>query len=537
VADDRQALERFESHVDRTGEHHLWLGSRNPQRGTGKLQVDGKQVTAHRRAWELKHGPLAANEVVNPCPDEPLCVRVEHLSMSARARRRPPQQRTRTTRIQVQVNGNRAHRRVRGAKEDVEFVRGLLREQLRRAVPQDQDATRWTLEDLIGHYLAYLEEQGREQRTIYRYESSARNWVFPIIGTKSARRVTPDDIDRCFARMRRAGQSSGSMNQVKALLSGAFKWGRRTGKVMHHPMLDFQMPKSSYVPRERLPPEADDIALILHTAFEHTPEVAPILVLAATTGARLGELVALRRSDLDLARSSLWVWAAADVDGSLKDPKRAQHRREVPLDGETLGLLCGLLEEIEERCTSVGARTAEDPFLFPSEPDGSKPMLPDRVSKRLRVLKEYLGVEDKRPETISLENEALHLRRSGSVDRTGRRGPKPRDGAAMSYSDVGRSLNRTAEWAQQACEAALRREQATGLGLNFNLSFNGFRKFTSSELLDAGFNISVVAQRQGHSPEVLAKHYSKARMSARREAAEHLGNVVHSARHANSGRS
>ena len=63
--------------------------------------------------------------------------------------------------------------------------------------------------------------------------------------------------------------------------------------------------------------------------------------------------------------------------------------------------------------------------------------------------------------------------------------------------------------------------------MNFNLSFNGFRKFTSSELLDAGFNISVVAQRQGHGPEVLAKHYSKARVSAQRKAAEHLGNVVH----------
>jgi intergrase/recombinase len=82
-------------------------------------------------------------------------------------------------------------------------------------------------------------------------------------------------------------------------------------------------------------------------------------------------------------------------------------------------------------------------------------------------------------------------------------------------------------WARRACDAALRREHATGLDLNFNLSFNGFRKFTSSELLDAGFNISVVAQRQGHSPEVLAKHYTKARMSARRRAAEHLGSVVH----------
>ncbi|HUZ19055.1 MAG TPA: hypothetical protein VMU75_00590 [Acidimicrobiales bacterium] len=149
------------------------------------------------------------------------------------------------------------------------------------------------------------------------------------------------------------------------------------------------------------------------------------------------------------------------------------------------------------------------------------------MTKRLQVLKGHLGVEDKRPETIALEDEALRLRRSGSVDRSGRPVPAPQDGAAMSYLDVATALGRTESWAQRACAAALRREQAVGRELNFNLSFNGFRKFTSSELLDAGFNISVVAQRQGHTPEVLAKHCSKARMSAQRKAADHLGRVVH----------
>jgi integrase len=491
--------------------------------------VNGKQMTAHRRSWELTNGPLPDGAVVNPCLDDPLCVRVEHLSLSTRTQRPVARRRSGSTRIQVQVDGKRAHRRVRGAREDIDFVRGQLREQLRRAAPQDQDATRWTVQDLITHYLAYLEEQGREERTIRRYESTARTWVFPAIGSKSARRLSPDDVDRCFSRMRRAGQSSSSMNQAKALLSGTYKWGRRTGKVMHHPLLDFQMPKSTYVSEERLPPEADEIALILSTAFEHTPDIAPILVLAATTGARLGELIAPRRTDIDFARSLLRIRSATDIDGSLKDPKREQHRREVPLDDGTLAMLRTLVAEMEERCASVGARTAEDPFLFSLEPDGSRPLPPDRVTKRLQVLKGYLGVEDKKPETIALEDEALHLRRSGTVDRTGRRGPKPLGGAAMSYFDIAQTLGRTEMWARRACDAALRREHSAGLNLNFNLSFNGFRKFTSSELLDAGFNISVVAQRQGHSPEILAKHYSKARMSVRREAADHLGRVVHGA--------
>ncbi len=521
---------RFESHVDRTGAHHLWLGSRNPQRGTGKLKVNGKQVTAHRHAWELAFGPLPPGSTVSPCPEEPLCVRVEHLTTSGRSApssRRGGGKAAGGTRVQVQVNGIRVHRRVRGDRGDVETTRAMLREQLRRATPQDRDASRWSLADLLDQYLGYLENQGREQRTRTRYESVAKVWVAPTIGSKPARRVTADEIDCCFVRMRTAGQSSSSMNQAKALLSGAFKWARRTGKVLHDPMLGFQLPKSKYIAQEKLPPEASEMSVILDAAVRHTPDIAALLTLAATTGARLSELVALRWSDVDWTRGSLFVRASADEDGSIKDTKRTQHHREVPLDTGTLDLLRRHHADMVERCTAVGVQLAETAFLFTVEPDCGRPMLPSYATKRLQVLKGHLGVEEKRSDTVTLEDEALRLRRFGVVERVGRHGPMPPDGYAMSYQDVAAALGRTRTWAKRACEAALRREHLTSGALTCNLSFTAFRKFTSSELLDAGFNISVVAQRQGHTPVVLAKHYTKARGSARRQAADHLGRVVH----------
>ena len=61
----------------------------------------------------------------------------------------------------------------------------------------------------------------------------------------------------------------------------------------------------------------------------------------------------------------------------------------------------------------------------------------------------------------------------------------------------------------------------------FDGSIVALRKFTSSDLLDAGFNLSMVAQRQGHGPQVLVKHYARSRPSADRKAADHLGQVVH----------
>lgn len=72
--------DRFEAKVDRSGPHHLWLGSRKAD-GTGKLKVDGTTVTAIRIAWQLANGPLPAGAAVRCCSERKDCVRIEHLSL------------------------------------------------------------------------------------------------------------------------------------------------------------------------------------------------------------------------------------------------------------------------------------------------------------------------------------------------------------------------------------------------------------------------------------------------------------------------
>ena len=47
--------DRFDSKVDRSGPHHLWLGARSAQ-GVGQVRVDGKLMTAPRAAWARAYG-------------------------------------------------------------------------------------------------------------------------------------------------------------------------------------------------------------------------------------------------------------------------------------------------------------------------------------------------------------------------------------------------------------------------------------------------------------------------------------------------
>jgi hypothetical protein len=72
---------RFERQVDRTAEHHMWLGGINTDRGTGRIKVNSVYVTAHRVAWELANGPLPEKARVLAGTVNPACVSLDHLRL------------------------------------------------------------------------------------------------------------------------------------------------------------------------------------------------------------------------------------------------------------------------------------------------------------------------------------------------------------------------------------------------------------------------------------------------------------------------
>jgi hypothetical protein len=152
----------------------------------------------------------------------------------------------------------------------------------------------------------------------------------------------------------------------------------------------------------------------------------------------------------------------------------------------------------------------------------------DYVTRCASVLKDHLGIATKSDETIELEEEALRLLHLAPEPRPpGKGGPPPKGG--LSSKEIGRRLGRTGRWAQLAVESALRREAApTGEAEDaFDGSIVALRRFTSSQLLDAGFNITTVAQRQGDGAQVLVNHYARSLPAADEKAADHLGRIVH----------
>lgn len=479
--------QRFEAKVNRTGDCHLWTGAKTAA-GNGQMRVGGKLRTSTQIAWELANGDLPPGARVITCPMSRLCVRVDHLQLDMSNADSATAQSPRADRgsgsirevapgkwkLTVDAGRDDKNRRrrvtrtVRGTKRDAARALAVLGAEVqsgeRRPTAEPAEAGQWfAVDDLIDWYITFARDvRGLERTTVFGYSEVYRMWLKDKIGHINAERLSPADIDNAFGAMRQAGLSHSRMNNARAALSGAYKWGRRHGKVSANPMRGFELPKSKKASKRTTAPEIDELLMLLTEAANTDPELSPILTLAATTGMRRGELAGLRRNRLHLHRSELRVERSiSEINGKLEEkPTKTHDTRTVRLDQATVAFLRDHLAAMDQRAEELGFAVADDGFVFSLEPDCSLPMRPELMTRRMRQLRKSLGADS----------------------------------------------------------------------LDFDATILAMRKWTSTELMDAGFNPSTVSGRQGHTVQVMLNNYSSRRASADQAAADHLGAVVHRGR-------
>jgi len=115
------------------------------------------------------------------------------------------------------------------------------------------------------------------------------------------------------------------------------------------------------------------------------------LWLAVVTGARRGEMCALRWSHLDLESGFMWV-RRNYVAGREKDPKNHQARR-LSIDAATVELIRKHRAECERPLASVGGKLDAASFVSSAVPDRSRPRSPSSMTHRFKRLADRLGIE------------------------------------------------------------------------------------------------------------------------------------------------
>jgi integrase len=252
-----------------------------------------------------------------------------------------------------------------------------------------------TVAELFTRWLALIEDH-RSPTTLREYRNKIRLHLNPALGHVRVSKLTSAQIDDLYTGLRqRKGLSASSIRQVHAVLRRALEQARKWGWLERNPAT-LASPPSVHHKRTVVPSPADWQRLVEACSGDH--DFATMVRLAAATGARRGELCALRWPDVDLRTGLVWIRRSLVVGQDLElveKPTKTHAERRFTLDAGTIRELEAHHRRMEERALTCDATTDADGFVFSHEPDCSRPWRPDFVTAtftRLRRLANVPGV-------------------------------------------------------------------------------------------------------------------------------------------------
>ncbi len=289
------------------------------------------------------------------------------------------------------VTGRRRQisRTVRGGKRDAERVLNSL------SVQSDTGAltgTDVTLKELTDRWLAQVEND-LSPTTVLRYKNLLSKRIVPALGSKKIHRLRADELDRFYlALVNDEGLAPSTVRQVHAVIRRALRQAVRWGWLATNPAINASPPR---VPRSTIsPPDVDQVMQLMAYANEHDPELGRFLHLAATTGARRGELCALHWQDIDVEKQTLTISRSiAEVEGGVSEKDTKTHAaRRIALDAGTLVVIAEQRALADRLAEAAELELSDDAYVFSPEPGGGVPWNPSTITHRFQRVRTSLDL-------------------------------------------------------------------------------------------------------------------------------------------------
>ena len=195
-----------------------------------------------------------------------------------------------------------------------------------------------------------------------RYESLIRLHVIPHLGALEMRKVQPQHVADLYGALR-GSKAPATIGQLHAVLHSAFDQALRWNMIARNPVAAVKAPKVEQ--REMRILALTEIHGFL-TAVAGDPLEA-LYVLAVTTGARQGELLALRWQDVDLEAATMTIAATLTrIDGHWErtPPKTRGSVRTVHLSARAVVALKAHRLRMAEALLPLRGRTEGETLVF-----------------------------------------------------------------------------------------------------------------------------------------------------------------------------
>ena len=207
---------------------------------------------------------------------------------------------------------------------------------------------------LFGAYLDHwlkTKESTIRAKTLIRYEGVVRLHIKPHLGGTALAQLQPSQIQALYARLEQTGASPRTRGHVHAVLHSALKQAVLWQYVARNVCEAVKKPRVPRAPPSVLP--IDRVRDFLE--FAKQDRLCALWILAVTTGMRLGEMLGLQWSDVDLKTGAINVRRALVDFGNkreLGETKTPKSRRRIDLPGVTVRAL----RDHRERMLAEGIR-------------------------------------------------------------------------------------------------------------------------------------------------------------------------------------
>lgn len=280
------------------------------------------------------------------------------------------------------------------ASTEAECERKL--EALVRQARRGGDATggrKMTVAGMLNHWLD-LNDDTFSPTTIKNTRSIVNKHFANALGRKPVTKLNVADLNVFYKGLVDKGLAPSSVQRIHASLRAALKLALQYGWIGENPAALARIPKAGKSKHRITPPTVAEVTTLIHGAFDVDGDFGLFVWLATATGARRGELVALRWSRIDLDAGTLTIeFAMADGnDGCVVKDTKTGNVRTIGLDGATVQLLKEHRTELKRRALAAGVPVAADPYLFSFDEDGATPWRLELPSKRFARLADAVSL-------------------------------------------------------------------------------------------------------------------------------------------------
>lgn len=298
-------------------------------------------------------------------------------------------------RLRVYVNRSGKGRQLsRTFKGTERAARNALRRFATEVEDRQVDPTRMTVGELLDEWLA-RSGPGLRPKTLAGYRHKIDTRIRPAFGSLRLDRLTGHMLDEQYREWRSGGLSNTSVHHLATIIGTACRQAVKWGWIATNPVSMSSPPPLR--PRPSSVPEPDELVRLIRAAEERKNNtLATAIALSALTGARRGELIALRWSDIDMPGARLTISRSLTVvDGTAHvGPTKTHQVRVVALDPAAMEVLTRRWAEQQRFADQAGVPLDADPFVLTYEraPGADIHAGPDYLSNSFAKLCKETGV-------------------------------------------------------------------------------------------------------------------------------------------------